>query len=144
VNRAETIFSIVNSFSLAGWLLLIFGPRWRWTARLVHAGVIPGLLAIAYTVLIVSTFGDAEGGFGSLAELMKLFRSDWSVLTGWIHYLAFDLFIGGWEARDSRAVGIPHWKVVPCLLLTFLLGPIGLLTYYLLRFSAVRNHKNGE
>ncbi len=144
MNRAETIFSIVNSFSLAGWLLLIFGPRWRWTARLVHAGVIPGLLAIAYTVLIVSTFGDAEGGFGSLAELMKLFRSDWSVLTGWIHYLAFDLFIGAWEARDSRAVGIPHWKVVPCLLLTFLLGPIGLLTYYLLRFSAVRNHKNGE
>ena len=144
MNRAETIFSIVNSFSLAGWLLLIFGPRWRWTAWLVHAGVIPGLLAIAYTVLIVSTFGDAEGGFGSLAELMKLFRSDWSVLTGWIHYLAFDLFIGAWEARDSRAVGIPHWKVVPCLLLTFLLGPIGLLTYYLLRFSAVRNHKNGE
>ena len=144
MNRAETIFSIVNSFSLAGWLLLIFGPRWRWTARLVHAGVIPGLLAIAYTVLIVSTFGDAEGGFGSLAELMKLFRSDWSVLTGWIHYLAFDLFIGAWEARDSRAVGIPHWKVVPCLLLTFLLGPIGLLTYYLLRFSAVRNQKNGE
>ena len=106
--------------------------------------MIPGLLAIAYTVLIVSTFGDAEGGFGSLAELMKLFRSDWSVLTGWIHYLAFDLFIGAWEARDSRAVGIPHWKVGPCLLLTFLLGPIGLLTYYLLRFSAVRNHKNGE
>lgn len=140
MNKAETIFRVVNSVSLVGWVLLIFRPRWQWTARLVHSGIVPGLLAIAYTVLIVSTFGQAEGGFGSLAELMKLFRSDWAVLTGWIHYLAFDLFIGAWESRDSRAVGITHWKVVPALLLTFLLGPIGLLAYYLLRFYAVRNN----
>lgn len=133
MNWAETIFTIVNTISLVGWLLLVLAPRRRWTARLVHSGLIPGLLGTGYTILIVATFGDAEGGFGSLAELMKLFRSEWSVLTGWIHYLAFDLFVGAWELRDSQQRGLAHWKVVPCLLLTFLLGPIGLLGYLILR-----------
>lgn len=133
MNWAETIFTIVNTISLVGWLLLVFAPRRGWTDRLVHSGLIPGLLGTGYTILIVATFGDAEGGFGSLAELMKLFRSEWSVLTGWIHYLAFDLFVGAWELRDSQQRGLAHWKVVPCLLLTFLLGPIGLLSYLILR-----------
>jgi hypothetical protein len=133
MNKAEILFLVANNVALVGWLLLVFGPRWSWTGRLVHSGLIPGLLAIGYTILIVTTFGNAEGGFGSLAELMKLFRSEWSVLTGWIHYLAFDLFIGAWELRDSRRVGLAHWKVVPCLLFTFLLGPIGLLGYLILR-----------
>ena len=133
MNNPEKIFGLVNGFALIGWLLLLLAPRWRWTMRLVHAGMIPGLLAAAYTILIVVKFGEADGGFGSLAELMKLFRSEWAVLTGWIHYLAFDLFVGAWESRDSQRAGIAHWKIVPCLLLTFLLGPIGLLGYLLLR-----------
>ncbi len=133
MNKTEILFLVANNVALVGWLLLVFSPRWRWTGRLVHSGLIPGLLAIGYTILIVTTFGNAEGGFGSLAEVMKLFRSEWSVLAGWIHYLAFDLFIGAWELRDSQRAGLAHWKVVPCMLFTFLLGPIGLLGYLILR-----------
>jgi hypothetical protein len=139
MNRAEQIFSIVNGLALVGWLLLIFAPRWNWTERLVHSALIPLLLALAYLVLLVTTFGRAEGGFGSLAALMSLFRSEWAVLTGWIHYLAFDLFIGAWEARNARERGMAHWLTVPCLLLTFLLGPIGLITYHLVRLVAGSN-----
>ena len=128
----DKIFLVVNGLALIGWLLLVFVPRWQWTTRLVHAGIVPGLLAAIYAILIVTTFGRAEGGFGSIAELMRLFGNEWAVLTGWIHYLAFDLFIGAWELRDSRRAGLAHWKVVPCLILTFLLGPIGLLLYLLL------------
>ena len=47
-----------------------------------------------------------------------------------MHYLAFDLFIGSWEVRDARRHGVPHVLVIPCLLMTFLLGPIGLLAYW--------------
>ena len=60
------------------------------------------------------------------------------LLAGWIHYLAFDLFIGGWETRDAVRNGIPHLLVIPCLLLTFMLGPIGLLAYFALRSGRLR------
>jgi hypothetical protein len=131
---AETIFSIANLIALMGWLLLIFAPRWSGTRRVVLSGAVPLLLAIAYLILIVLFFGGAEGGFGSLAEVMKLFTNQWATLAGWIHYLAFDLFVGGWETKDAQRQGISHWFVIPCLVLTFLLGPIGFLLYHVLRF----------
>ena len=132
--NAETIFSIANTFALAGWLLLIFVPRWRWTRKIVIAGTIPLLLSVAYMVLVILFFGQADGGFDSLANVMKLFTNEWAVLAGWIHYLAFDLFVGSWEVKDSQEKGISHWLVIPCLVLTFLLGPIGFLLYNIIRF----------
>jgi hypothetical protein len=62
-----------------------------------------------------------------------LFENPWGLLAGWTHYLAFDLFIGGWEVRDAQRRGIPHLLVVPALVLTFLLGPGGLLLYLAIR-----------
>ena len=57
----------------------------------------------------------------------------WLLLAGWIHYLAFDLFVGSWEVRDAQERGIPHLAVVPCLLLTFMFGPAGWFLYNLVR-----------
>ena len=59
---------------------------------------------------------------------------------GWIHYLAFDLFIGSWEVRDSQRHDIHHLLVVPCLILTFWAGPAGLLVYLLIRLSWKRKY----
>jgi len=132
---AESLFSLCSTGVVPGWLLLIFAPRWRWTQRLVASGGLSLLLAAVYLVLIAIHFKGAEGGFGSLAEVARLFRNPYLLLAGWIHYLAFDLFIGGWEVRDAQALGLPHPAVVPCLLLTFLFGPIGLLTYFGLRLG---------
>ncbi len=132
--KAEQIFSIANLIALLGWLLLIIAPRWIVTRKIVLSGVIPLLLSAAYLVLIILFFGKSEGGFGSLADVMKLFTDEWAVLAGWIHYLAFDLFVGTWEVKDAQAKKISHWFVVPCLFLTFMLGPIGFLLYSVLRF----------
>jgi hypothetical protein len=131
--NAETIFSIANLAALAGWILLLVAPGWRFTGKIVLSGAIPLLLSAAYLILIVLFFGSAEGGFGSLADVMKLFTNPWATLAGWIHYLAFDLFVGSWEVRDAQERGISHWFVIPCLILTFLLGPIGFLLYHILR-----------
>jgi hypothetical protein len=129
----ETLFSICSTLVLPGWLLLVFAPRWKWSARIVAGAIIPLLLALVYLYLVVKHFGDPGGGFGSLAEVSKLFQNPYKLLAGWVHYLAFDLFIGSWEVRDARRLGIHHLLVVPCLALTFLLGPIGLLLYFALR-----------
>jgi len=129
----ERIFSLCGMLATVGWLLLIFLPRWRWTARLVCPVVIPLLIALIYLWLVATTFGRTPGGFGSLAEVSTLFQNPRALLAGWIHYLAFDLFIGSWEVRDAQRVRIHHLLVVPCLVLTFLFGPIGLLLYLALR-----------
>ena len=116
-----------------GWALLVLAPRWRWTARLVAPVLIPGLLSLLYVFLLLTRWSSAEGGFGSLADVRRLFEEPALLLAGWVHYLAFDLFIGSWEVRDAQRLALPHLLVVPCLVLTFLFGPIGWLAYFALR-----------
>lgn len=140
--NAEQIFSIANLIAMFGWILLIFAPRWILTRKIVLSGAIPLLLSVAYLVLIVLFFGSADGGFGSLAGVMKLFTNEWATLAGWIHYLAFDLLVGTWEVKDAQTKNISHWFVVPCLFLTFMLGPIGFLLYGILRFFLAKEVKN--
>jgi len=134
----ETIFSICTTLVLPGWLLLVFAPRWKWTARFIAACLLPLALAVVYLFLVATHFGQSEGGFSSLAEVSLLFRNPHNLLAGWIHYLAFDLFVGAWEVRDAGRLGIRHLLVVPCLALTFLFGPVGLLLYFALRFAVKR------
>jgi hypothetical protein len=129
---------------LPGWLLLVLLPRWKWTARLVCPVVIPLALACVYLWLVATTFGRTPGGFGSLAEVSQLFQNPRALLAGWIHYLAFDLFIGSWEVRDAQRIGLHHLLVVPCLVLTFLFGPVGLLLYFVLRASIRRKLTVGD
>jgi len=129
----EALFSLASSAVLPGWLLLVFAPRWKWTTRLVTGVLLPALLGLLYLYLIASRWAGSEGGFGSLAEVRRLFDDPALLLAGWVHYLAFDLFVGTWEVRDAQKLGLPHLLVVPCLIFTFLFGPIGLLLYFVLR-----------
>jgi predicted ferric reductase len=129
----ESLFSLASALVLPGWVLLVVAPRWRRTQRIALALLL--LLALVYLFLIATRMPGAQGGFGSLDQVRRLFESPHLLLAGWIHYLAFDLFIGAWEVRDARRLPLPHAFVVPCLVLTFLLGPIGLLLYAGLRAS---------
>ena len=103
--NAETIFSIANTTALLSWIWLAVAPRWIWTRRIVQTAI-PLLLSAAYLILVAAFFGQSEGGFGSLPDVMKLFTNKNVALAGWIHYLAFDLIVGGWEVRDSQQRGI--------------------------------------
>lgn len=140
--KAEQIFSIANLIALSSWIILAVAPRWKWTNKIILSGAVPLLLSVAYLVLIVLFFGKADGGFDSLPNVMKLFTNEWAVLAGWIHYLAFDLFVGSWEVRDAQSRGISHWLVIPCLFFTFMFGPIGFLMYSILRFFLAKEAKN--
>jgi hypothetical protein len=138
--NAELLFDLCGKLVLPAWLLLIVLPKWKWTEKIVFHAWIPSLLAIAYIYSFYSAQPLHEGsGFGSLAQVMIFFQSPYAALAGWIHYLAFDLFIGAWEIRDSRRRGINHLLVIPCLILTFLAGPVGLLLYFIIRFVKDRS-----
>ena len=102
------------------------------------AYAVPAALGIVYLTLLVMNTPPEGAGFASLAQVERLFSSQWLLLAGWVHYLAFDLFIGAWEVRDAMRLNVPHLLVIPCLVLTFLVGPVGLLLYFIIRLAVVR------
>ncbi len=133
----ETIFSFASFIAMFGWILLVVLPADP-RVKLLTAVIIPMTLSAIYLVFIYLHFSGAPGGFGSLAEVKTLFGKDELLLAGWVHYLAFDLFIGAWESRDSQRLGIPRLVMVPCYIMTFMLGPIGLLFYFAIRTAKTK------
>lgn len=131
--KAESLFQICNTAAPLGWLLMAVAPRWSWTRKIVLSGLFPLVLGVVYLGIIVTKFGESEGNFSSLEGVSLLFANPYALTAGWIHYLSFDMFIGAWEVTDSQRMSIAHWKVIPCLILTFLFGPIGLICYFILR-----------
>jgi hypothetical protein len=132
----ESAFIAANVVASVGWFVLIVRPGWEKGTRLVAPIVVPGVLALGYLLAMAVGLPGAEGGFTSLEGVSRLLARPVVLLGGWIHYLAFDLVVGAWELRDSRAIGLPHAAVVVCLLLTFVLGPAGFLAYLVLRAAA--------
>ncbi len=140
----ETLFITGTRVAMIGWLLLLFLPRWQYTTTLITSVILPVLLGGGYVFLMATRFPGSEGGFGSLEEVALFFEDPYLLVAGWVHYLAFDLFIGAWEVRDARRLGLHHLIIIPCLLLTFLAGPTGLLLYFILRWSLKRKALIGE
>lgn len=129
----EQLFSLASAAVLPGWLALACAPLAR--ARMVLvARVIAVLLSGLYVTLLVTGLagdGPPEGAsFNSLDGVRLLLSSPQALLAGWVHYLVFDLWVGSWEAEDNS---LPHWLLLPCLALTFLAGPTGLLLYHLFK-----------
>lgn len=129
----EQIFSLASTAALVGWACLIFLPRHRLVIGGLRYGLI-GVLSVVYTVLIMLFFFRIEGGgFNSIGEVRALFLSDAGLLAGWIHYLAFDLFVGMWIAAEADRTGMSRVLQAPLLVATFMFGPIGLLLYLVSR-----------
>ena len=131
------LFQIANTVPLAGWLALAVAPLNRPLA-VAFARVVATVLAVGYLVLLGWRLAAAPGGFdpatfSTLAGLARAFSAPGVMLVGWVHYLAFDLWTGAWEAEEAHRRGVPHALLIPCLLLTFLVGPIGLLSFLLAR-----------
>lgn len=129
----SSIFSLAGKLAMLGWLALLvalFVRPVRAYAFPAAQFAIPAILAAGYVLLIwQGRAGFETGGFGSIEAVRALFANDAALAAGWLHYLAFDLFIGAWISRDAAGRGISPLIVLPCLPLTFLLGPAGLLLY---------------
>lgn len=149
VAGAAALFGAAGTAALLGWvalaLTLAAPPVRRWGWR-VTGVALPGVLAVAYVAALATAIrGGAVGGFGSIAEVRALFANDWALTGGWVHYLAFDLMVGTWIARTGVEAGVPRLLLVPCLVLTFLAGPAGLLLYLVLRApGALRRAGSGR
>lgn len=129
----EQAFQIANAGAFFAWLALLALPRSRPLTATLRYGVV-GALALAYAALAARYLPAVDGaGFTTLAGIKALLSSEPALLIGWLHYLAFDLFVGLWIAERADEQGWTRLAQAPVLLLTFMLGPVGLLSFYLAR-----------
>lgn len=137
-------FNAVNLLALIAWAALILLPRWpALLSGVLYLGV--GLLCLIYAGGLIGVVSgiipNPDGGgadFSTIAGVRAIFASDAGVTIGWTHYLAFDLFVGLWIARDADAKGVSRLIQAPVLLATFMAGPLGLGVWLLAREPAAR------
>lgn len=136
----DTVFQLCNSIAMIGWLILLVLPMWYTSDKFV-LGIIISLFCIIYTYYIITNIGAIDmKSFASLKGVTALFTNPLAVLIGWVHYLAFDLMVGLFIKKNSQKYGISHWIIIPCLLLTFMFGPVGLLLYLFIRLFYTKQY----
>ena len=129
----ETIFNIFNSGILLFWMLLLFFPKQSITQKVIAYPWVPLVIAFGYIYFMGMTSGTFSADFTSLNGLTKMFQNanPQGVAAGWLHYLAFDFWVGCWMLKNSQEKGVKHlWMLVP-MLFTFMLGPVGMIIYTL-------------
>ena len=127
----ETIFNIFNSGILLFWLILLVFPKSNFTKGVIDFPWVPLTIALGYIYFLITTEGSFSSDFSSLNSLTEMFKNaePRGVAAGWLHYLAFDFWVGCWMLKNSQEKGIKHlWMILP-LLFTFILGPVGILIY---------------
>lgn len=133
-------FQIVNTIVLPAWLILIFFPKKTWRNPVIYAFAM--LMAVVYLYYVATSLGDLDmESFSTLEGIKAMFTTDVAVLTGWVHYLVFDLLVGNWILNNSQKHKINHYLIIPCLLLCFMFGPVGYLLYSVIKLVQVRTLK---
>lgn len=138
------VFKLVNLLALVAWVALILLPRWpALLSAILYLGV--GLLCAVYAAGLIGVLsglipntGGGGADFTTIAGIRAIFATDGGVTIGWTHYLAFDLFVGLWIARDADAKNISRFIQAPILFATFMAGPLGLGIWLLVREPAAR------
>lgn len=136
----ETLFSLSSFTVLPFWMLMILLPHWNWTWRVVRSPLVILPPALIYTALVLPRFGEvfSEVINPTLPGIAALLGSPAGATIAWVHFLAFDLFVGRWIYLDNRKLCLSAWLVSPVLFLTLMLGPIGFLLYLVLRSTTAR------
>lgn len=147
------LFGFVNALALAGWVMLAVLPRGPKSSSIILYGCV-AILCLVYLTLFVLLFGklvdpgavggaSGQGNFQSIAGIRGLFASDGGIVIGWTHYLAFDLFVGLWIAKDADHKGFSRLVQLPFLFATLMAGPIGLVAWLVTREARARRAARG-
>jgi hypothetical protein len=122
----QRLFEVTNTVALVAWIVLVAFPGRRFVSSVLCAIIVPGLLAACYAAVIgwkLASGGPPPDDLMTLAGLRAAFAAAWT------HYLAFDMVVGAWIARDAVRLGIPWPLRTLALVLTFLAGPVGFLIH---------------
>ena len=139
---AESFFLVLNIIAGIGWLcLLILSPFWKFTDKFV-IGVVVVLISLLYSYFNFGHISEVGGptSFLTFEGVMKVFSNPWLINAGWAHIMAFDLMVGVWIKNNAEKNGIHFGIVIPILLVTIMLAPLGLLIYHLVRWIKTKQY----
>ncbi|MCA9836976.1 MAG: DUF4281 domain-containing protein [Trueperaceae bacterium] len=131
----STIFALSSLLVMPFWFLMIFLPRWRWTKRLLASVWVSALAAVLYTALVLPQIAQVLPAVlnPNLAEIASLLSTERGATIAWVHFLAFDLFVGRWVYLDSQNRQLSSWLISPTLFFVLMLGPFGFVLYLFIR-----------
>ena len=135
----ETLYMWINIGVLPFWFILIFFPQSH-ISRFFVTSIFPFfLLSGAYLFILYKSFlvgYDFDGNFNlylGLNELSRLFEDNLYVMMFWTHFIAINLFLGGWIVKDAQKFSINKVLLGIPLIIIYLVGPIGLFFYWIIR-----------
>ncbi len=141
----STLYLWVNLGVLPLWLVLIFFPK-SYFCRFFVVSIFPiFILSVAYIFILYKSFLNSYDFLDNFSlylgidSLLNLFSNSLYLMTFWIHFIAINLFVGGWIVKDSQRFLINKFLLAIPLLLTYLIGPIGLLIYWFIRIFYAKN-----
>jgi len=139
------LFRLSNLLVLPFWALMILLPRWRWTVRIMRSPFVSAAPALLYGALVLPRLGTIWPAIArpTLGGIATLLGSPEGATIAWVHFLAFDLLIGRWIYLDSQERRLSALLTAPVLFLTLMLGPLGFLTYLMLR-AVVTSREAGK
>ena len=136
---AEMLYMWINIGVLPFWFVLIFFPQSH-ICRFFVTSIFPFLLLSgSYIFILYKSFligYDFVGNFNlylGLNELSRLFEDNLYLMMFWTHFIAINLFLGGWIVKDAQKFSINKVLLSIPLIVTYLIGPIGLFVYWIIR-----------
>ena len=136
----EQVFQLSSLLVMPFWLLMVFLPHWGWSRRIVASPAIALPAAILYAMLFLPRAAELFPLLlnPTLVEISAILGTPAGATIGWVHFLAFDLFVGRWIYLDARERGTTAWLISPLLILTLLAGPLGFALYMAIRVVTMR------
>ena len=135
----ETLYMWINLGVLPFWFILIVFPQSH-LSRIFVTSIFPFfILSGVYIFILYKSYligYDFDGHFSlylGLSELSRLFEDHLYIMIFWTHFRAINLFIGGWIVKDSQKFSINKVLMAVPLIATYLIGPIGLFLYWIIR-----------
>jgi len=143
----EILYYWVNIGVLPFWLILIFFPNSQ-LCKVFVTSVLPiFILSGAYIFMLYKSYISSYDFISNfhlylgLAEIKNLFDDEIFLMMFWIHFISINLFTGGWIVKDSQKLNINKFLVFLPLITTYLIGPIGLFFYWLIRIFYAKSIK---
>ena len=135
----EILYMWINLGVLPFWLILIFFPQ-SYLCRFIVTSIFPFfILSGIYIFVLYKSYSvgyDFNGNFNlylGLNELSRLFEEQLYIIIFWIHFIAINLFVGGWIVKDSQKFLINKILLSVPLIFTYLIGPFGIFIYWVIR-----------
>ena len=141
----EMLYYWINFGVLPFWIILIFFPQSQLCKYFVTSIFPIFILSGSYIFMLYKSYLNSYDFIGNfnlyfgINNLSDLFSDNSYLMIFWIHFISINLFTGGWIVRDSQKFSINKIILILPLLVTYLIGPLGLFIYWLIRIFHAKN-----